>query len=71
MLHRAFSDGLEAIIAIAGATTPGDFRNTLHLASRYDRVFAAAGIHPHGASEATHDNLEKLTAALDHPQVPL
>lgn len=69
MLERAFSSGLEAVVAVAGSTCPGEFSRTIDLASRYDRVFAIAGVHPHGADQADESVLNKLRDALAHPRV--
>ncbi len=69
LLENAFSSGLEAVVAIAGATTPGEFTKTLALAARHDRVFATAGIHPHGAHQADEKILDTLRHALAHPRV--
>ena len=69
MLERAFSSDLDAVMAVAGATRPGDFARTIELATRHDRVFAIAGIHPHGADQADGEVLDKLRNALFHPRV--
>lgn len=69
MLERAFAEDLVGILAIAGATKVGEYALTLQLASEDPRLFAAAGIHPHAASGATPDTLDKLRSILDHPRV--
>ena len=69
MLERAWRADLVGIIAIAGANKALDFGFTLELASSESRVWATAGIHPHGGSSATPDALDKLRFALDHPRV--
>ncbi|MCU0661623.1 MAG: TatD family hydrolase [Myxococcota bacterium] len=69
LLDRAFEQGLVGIVAIAGATRVGEYELTLQLATDDRRIHAAAGIHPHAASGATIDALDKLMAVLDHERV--
>ncbi len=69
MLDRAWDAGLVGVMAIAGANKALDFGNTLALAQREQRVWAAAGIHPHAGSAATPDALDKLRFTLDHERV--
>ncbi|HEX7259616.1 MAG TPA: TatD family hydrolase [Candidatus Saccharimonadia bacterium] len=51
MLHRAFEAGVEQMITV-GVTT-ADSRKAVDLASTYENVWAAVGIHPHDAGEAS------------------
>jgi TatD DNase family protein len=69
MLDRAWHSGLIGVMAIAGANKALDFGNTLALAEKERRVWAAAGIHPHAGSSATPDTLDKLRFVLDHERV--
>jgi TatD DNase family protein len=69
VLERAWSAGLEGIIAIAGASRVAEFDDTLEIARRERRVRVAAGIHPHLSSGAVPDTLDKLRFALDEPAV--
>jgi TatD DNase family protein len=68
-LERAWSGGLVAIVAVAGATRPGEFEETFALAERDPRIRVCVGVHPHAASRATSDNLERLRFALDRGPV--
>jgi len=68
-LERAWTGGLVAVIAVAGATRPGEYADTLRLAARDPRIRVAAGVHPHAAARATPDNLERLRFALDHERM--
>jgi TatD DNase family protein len=68
-LERAWSAGLTGIIAMAGATRVGEYQPTLVLASEEPRIFAAVGLHPHAASEATYRVLDGVRRALDHGRV--
>jgi TatD DNase family protein len=69
VLERAWAGGLVAVVAVAGATRPGEFEDTLRLAERDPRIRVCAGIHPHAASRATPDALERLRFALDREPV--
>jgi len=69
ILARAWDAGLEAIVAVAGATRAGEFADTLVVAKGEPRIRVAAGIHPHISSGATPDALDKLRFALDEPAV--
>jgi TatD DNase family protein len=69
LLDRAWNQGLVGIVAIAGATRVGEYELTLQLASEDHRIHAAAGIHPHAASGATPDALDRLRGILDHERI--
>ena len=69
MLERAWEAGLSGILAIAGSARVGLYQNTLQMAEAEPRIWAAAGIHPHAASEATPGALAELRDALRHPRV--
>ncbi|MBW2277470.1 MAG: TatD family hydrolase [Deltaproteobacteria bacterium] len=69
ILARAWDVGLEAIVAIAGASQAGEFSDTLAIAKGEPRIRVAAGIHPHLSSGATPDALDKLRFTLDEPEV--
>jgi TatD DNase family protein len=64
-LERAWLEGLEGIVAIAGATRVGEYDDTVRLARSEPRLWAAAGIHPHTGDRATPAELERLRFALD------
>lgn len=42
---------------------------SVKLAEKYDRIFAAVGIHPHEVSEAEEEDLETLVELVSHPKV--
>lgn len=69
ILERAWAVGVEAIIAIAGASRAGEFADTLSLARSEPRIRVAAGIHPHISSGAIPEVLDKLRFALDEDPV--
>ncbi|MGE4558831.1 MAG: TatD family hydrolase [Desulfobulbus sp.] len=76
---EAYADDLDAVIATAtqhGVTriiTIGidvaSSKEAVRLASRYSNVFAAVGIHPHDADQATPQALEQLRMLAGHEQV--
>ena len=68
-IDRATRAGLTGIVAIAGATRVGEYAPTLALASEDPRIFAAVGVHPHAASEASDRVLDGVRRALDHGRV--
>jgi len=68
-IDRAWRAGLTGIIAMAGATRVGEYEPTLALASAEPRIFAAVGLHPHAASEASDRVLDGVRRALDHGRV--
>jgi TatD DNase family protein len=65
-LARAYAAGVSRIVAVAGSDTPGDFSRTFDIVSRHPSVWAAAGVHPHTASELTASVLDKVRFAMDH-----
>lgn len=68
-LKRAYAAGVSRIIAVAGSDTPGDFSKTFDIVSRHPSVWAAAGVHPHTASELGASVLDKVRFAMDHEKV--
>ena len=69
VLERAFSDGVEGVVAIAGATQVGSYAATFELCDKVDSLWCAAGIHPHAASNASLAAVDVLRSALEHPRV--
>ena len=68
MLRSCFESGVKYILcpAIDRATT----ESAIALADVYDEVYAAAGVHPHEAKDATEEDFEYFKAvALSHPKV--
>ena len=56
--HRAQRAGLIAIITVG--FEPGDWQNTLNLAEQHPIIYAALGIHPNSADQATEDAMTRL-----------
>ncbi len=66
-LARARDAGVTQVVTIG--TTIASCRRALELADQHEGVFAALGVHPHGAGEAWEEELEELRALLSHPRV--
>jgi len=69
MLERAWENGLVGIVAIAGAQKAGEWTQTLEIAKRERRIWVTAGVHPHAASYATPDVMDKLRFVLDNERI--
>lgn len=60
VIERAGNSGVERII-VPGIDIPGS-RKAVEIAAKYPGVFAAVGIHPHGAEKVSADDMEQLRA---------
>ena len=67
VLARARAAGVGAILDVA--TTPEDARAVVAFAAREPHLFAAVGVHPHEAEQATPEALAELTALAAAPRV--
>jgi TatD DNase family protein len=67
VLERAREAGVPRVVSV-GSGIPSA-RATLALCDREDGVYAALGIHPHQAGEATEADLAELRELLEHPRV--
>jgi TatD DNase family protein len=67
VLERAEAAGVGLLVS-AGTSLEGS-RETLALAERYPRVWAAVGIHPESAGTADSEALDQLGVLLQHPRV--
>jgi TatD DNase family protein len=66
VLGRARAAGVERVISVG--TDVASCRATLALCEREPGVFAALGLHPHGAGAVGEAELEELRNLLGHPQ---
>jgi TatD DNase family protein len=66
VLERARAAGVSPVISVG--TGIDSCRATLALCEREDGVYAALGIHPHQAGEATGADLAELRNLLGHPR---
>jgi TatD DNase family protein len=67
VLARARGAGVVQVVAIA--TTAGDSRSIVALATDHPGVFASVGIHPNEAGEAAPDDWEKIVDLAGRPRV--
>jgi TatD DNase family protein len=63
---RAREAGVTRILTVG--TDVAGCRRALELAERYDGVHAILGIHPHGANDATENDVAEVRSLLAHPQ---
>ena len=67
VLAAARAAGVGCVIAIG--TTAADSDEVVEIATRYEDVYATAGIHPHDADAADAAALEAVERLYDHPRV--
>jgi TatD DNase family protein len=67
VLGRAAEAGLEAVICVG--TTAQSSRAAVRLAERYDRIYAAVGIHPNAAAAAQPGDWPEIEELAHHPRV--
>lgn len=60
VVERARAAGVTRMIQVA--TTPADARDAIELMKRHERIYLAAGVHPHEAAKVTDDQLADLAA---------
>lgn len=66
-LKRASEAGVERIISISSSLSSSE--NTLEIARSSENIYAALGIHPHNAKDASDDVLGRIDSMLDDPKV--
>jgi TatD DNase family protein len=72
VIRRAGEAGVELMIAIAMASPArASIADTLGLADANPEVYAAIGVHPHDARDASPAYLAEVARAIDHPKVVL
>lgn len=67
VIARALADGVERILAVG--TTLESSRVCVDLASRFDAVYAAIGIHPHESESFDVASIQALRLLADQPKV--
>jgi TatD DNase family protein len=67
VIQRALEGGVEAMIVV-GCDLPSS-RRAVELASQYEQLWAAVGIHPHDAKSWNEDTVAILTEMLSQPKV--
>jgi TatD DNase family protein len=67
VIQQARAVGVERILCVG--TSAASSLQAVRLAEQYDAVWAAVGIHPNSAAEASPDDWRKIEELLDHPRV--
>ncbi len=75
-LHmKHFKNDLEQIVEkdvkfiLNIATNVKDLKDTVAVSERFEKVYAAVGIHPHDSKDVTNDYLDVLKSFANHPKV--
>jgi TatD DNase family protein len=66
VVARAREAGVTRILTVG--TDVAGCRRALELADRHEEVYAILGIHPHGANDATDDDVAEVKSLLAHPK---
>ena len=66
VVARARDAGVTRILTVG--TDVDGCRRALELADRHEEVYAILGIHPHGANDATDDDVAEVRSLLAHPK---
>jgi TatD DNase family protein len=66
VVERARDAGVTRILTVG--TDVAGARRALELADAHDEVYAIVGIHPHGANDATDDDVAEIRELLAHPK---
>jgi TatD DNase family protein len=69
VIGRAFSAGVEHMLAIGSGDGPPDLEAGIRIADRYPAIYASVGVHPHDAAKATADSYKRLAELTKHPKV--
>ena len=67
VLHRAAHAGVGTIVTIG--IDAASSKQAVRLAERYAQVYAAVGIHPHDAANATEEDFRTMTELATHKEV--
>ena len=66
VVARARAAGVTRILTVG--TDVDGCRRALELADQHEEVYAILGIHPHGANDATDDDVAEVRSLLAHPK---
>ena len=69
VISRAREAGVANILAIGNGDGPVNFDCALHLAEKYDFMYATIGIHPHEAKLADQAAFDRMAELARHPKV--
>jgi TatD DNase family protein len=67
VLQRVFNSDVSYILN--AASSPDSIDSSIALAEKYERIYAAVGVHPHNAGEMNNEILDKIKDRLSHPKV--
>jgi len=69
VLSRALEAGVRNIVAIGNGDGPANFDCGIHLAEKYDFMYATIGIHPHEARLADQAVFDRMQELARHPKI--
>jgi len=69
VISRAREAGVETIVAIGNGDGPGTLDCGIHLAEKYEFIYATVGIHPHEAKLSTDADFAELGQLAKRPKV--
>lgn len=69
VISRAFDAGIDGILNIGASARPEVWQEAIELAASHPRIWAAVGVHPHEADQATEETFRLLEKALQQPRV--
>jgi TatD DNase family protein len=69
VITRARDAGVRNIVAIGNGDGPANFDCGIHLAEKYDFIYATIGIHPHEARLADQAAFDRMQQLARHPKV--
>jgi TatD DNase family protein len=69
VLARAKMSGVQRILVIGGGNGPASLDSAITLASQFEQLDAAVGIHPHEAKKAVASDFDSLAHLADHAKV--
>lgn len=69
VIARARDAGLRNIVAIGNGDGPANFDCGIHLAEKYDFIYATIGIHPHEARLADQASFDRMQELARHPKI--
>lgn len=69
VIEDARAAEVERILTIGLGTSSAEFESAIALAGKHPQCWAALGVHPHDAAQATPELLETLATLMDHPRI--
>jgi len=69
VISRARDAGVRNIVAIGNGDGPANFDCGIHLAEKYDFMYATIGIHPHEARLADQAAFDRMQQLARHPKI--